>query len=220
MAGTFNTTHTCETKFKDPELNQSAEISKKLHVTQMNGRYDIILGRDILKEIGLVINFHAETVRWNNSIIDMKPPDCIQETSYYLNDTAKIAEDTERMSKILDAKYAPANLREVADANAHLTKLKKNKLHALLSQHAQLFNGTLSKWEGDPYHVELREGVNPYHVTPYSILHAYERTLRMEVKRLCKVGVLRKINQSEWAAPTFIILKRTKGFVLFHILEN
>ena len=73
MAGTFNTTHTCETKFKVPELDQSAEISKKLHVTQMNGRYDIILGQDILRELGLVINIHAETVRWNNSVIDMKP---------------------------------------------------------------------------------------------------------------------------------------------------
>ena len=29
MAGTFNTNHTCKTKFKVPELNQSAEISKK-----------------------------------------------------------------------------------------------------------------------------------------------------------------------------------------------
>ena len=38
MAGTFNTTHTCKTKF---------EICKKLHATQMNGRYDAILGQDI-----------------------------------------------------------------------------------------------------------------------------------------------------------------------------
>ena len=89
----------------------------------MNGRYNITLGQDILREIGLVINFHAETVRWNNSVIDMKPPNCNQETSYYLNNTAKIAEDTEGMSKILDAKYAPANLHEVVDANAHLTKI-------------------------------------------------------------------------------------------------
>ena len=104
MAGMFNTTHTCETKFKVPELNQSAEISKKLHVTQMNGRYDIILGQDVLRELGLIIDFHAETVCWNNSVIDMKPPDYIQETSYYLNNTTKIAEDIERISKKIGPK--------------------------------------------------------------------------------------------------------------------
>ena len=62
MTGMFNTTHMCETKFKIPELNQSAEISKKLHVAQMNGRYIVILGQDVLKELKLVINFHAEIV--------------------------------------------------------------------------------------------------------------------------------------------------------------
>ena len=73
MAGTFNTTHTYKTKFKFLELKQSAEICKKMHVTQMNGRYDAILGQDILREINLVINFHTETICWNESVIDMKP---------------------------------------------------------------------------------------------------------------------------------------------------
>ena len=36
----------------------------------------------------------------------------------------------------------------------------------------------------------------------------YEHTLKMEVERLIKLGVLRKINNSEWAAPTFIIPKK------------
>ena len=73
IAGTFNTNHACETKFKVPELNQSAEMCKKLHVTQMNGRYDTILGQDILRELGLAIDFHAETVYWNKSVIYEAP---------------------------------------------------------------------------------------------------------------------------------------------------
>ena len=111
---------------------------------------------------------------------------------YFLNDTAKIAEDTERISNILDAKYAPADLYKVANTNTHLTNNQKEKLYALLRQHKPLFNGTLGKWEGDPYHVELCKGVKPYHARLYSILHAYKRTLQMEVNRLCKVGILQK----------------------------
>ena len=30
----------------------------------------------------------------------------------------------------------------------------------------------------------------------------------MEVQRLCKVGVLKKVNRSKWAAPTFIVPKK------------
>ena len=32
--------------------------------------------------------------------------------------------------------------------------------------------------------------------------------LRHEVDRLCQIGVLKKVNRSEWAAPTFIIPKK------------
>ena len=83
MTGMFNTTHMCETKCKVLELDRSSEISKKMHVTQMNGRHNVILGQYVLKNIVLVIKFHTETICWNNAVIDMKSPDCIQETSYW-----------------------------------------------------------------------------------------------------------------------------------------
>jgi hypothetical protein len=37
---------------------------------------------------------------------------------------------------------------------------------------------------------------------------AYEQTFRREVERLIKIGVLKKVNRSEWAAPTFLIPKK------------
>ena len=69
---------------------------------------------------------------------------------------------------------------------------QKEKLHLLLSQHEPLFDGTLGKWEGNPYHMELCKGAKPYHATLYSLPHVYERTLCMEVNRLCKVGSYKK----------------------------
>ena len=62
--------------------------------------------------------------------------------------------------------------------------------------------------KGQNYDVELREEAKPYHARPYPIPKGYEQTLKMEVERLCKVGVLKKVNHSEWAAPTFIIPKK------------
>ena len=65
----------------------------------------------------------------------------------------------------------------------------------------------------DPYHIELKTDNTPYHARPYPIPHAYEATLKLEVERLVKAGVLKKVNRSEWAAPTFILSpRRTKQY--------
>ncbi len=52
-------------------------------------------------------------------------------------------------------------------------------------------------------------------ITPYkraqnpdAVPKAYETTFRREVERLSAVGVLKKVNRSKWAAPTFIIPKK------------
>ena len=58
------------------------------------------------------------------------------------------------------------------------------------------------------YEVELRPDATPYHARAYPIPKAYTATLRLEVERLCASGVLRQVNRSEWAAPTFIIPKK------------
>ena len=159
----------------------------------MKGTYDVILGRDVLKELGIILDFQSDTVIWNESTISMKPTNCTQDISYFLTDSSRVESATERIAKILDAKYAPANLKEIADSNVKLNIHQRQKLQTLLTKYESLFDGTLGKWEGDPYNIELRENVKPYHANPYSVPHAYKHTLRMEVERLCKVGVLRKI---------------------------
>ena len=62
--------------------------------------------------------------------------------------------------------------------------------------------------------MEIKPGQKPYHGKAYSIPHAYEQTLKKEVERLIKIGVLEKCSDSEWASPTFIIPKKN-GTVRF-----
>ncbi|MHA7865811.1 reverse transcriptase family protein, partial [Flagellimonas marinaquae] len=132
----------------------------------------------------------------------------IAPTSFYVEESDDLRNATDRISKILDAKYAPADLHEVAQQTPNLTPTERRKLEDLLQQYASLFDGTLGEWKGKPYHIQLRDGVTPYHTKPFSVPKAYELTLRKEIARLCKIGVLRKINHSEWAAPSFIIPKK------------
>ena len=77
--------------------------------------------------------------------------------------------------------------------NTHLDETERKKLKTLLNKYKELFDGSLGHWKGQNYDVELREEGKPYHARPYPIPKAYEQTLKMEVERLCKVGVLKKV---------------------------
>ena len=78
----------------------------------------------------------------------------------------------------------------------------------MLEEHEDLFDGTLGAWRSEKYRIELKPDAQPYHAKPFPVPKAHEAQLRTEVERLCKVGVLKKVNRSEWAAPTFIIPKK------------
>ena len=76
MAGTFNTTFVTEIIFKLPELNHSAETYAKCHLTDKLLNYDLILGRYIPHELGIIFNLENETITWEEVSISMKPPNC------------------------------------------------------------------------------------------------------------------------------------------------
>ena len=47
-----------------------------------------------------------------------------------------------------------------------------------------------------------------YHAKLFPTPKAYKQKLKLEVLRLCKIGVLKQVNHSEWGAPTFVIPKK------------
>ena len=79
------------------------------------------------------------------------------------------------------------------------------------------------QWNNEPYNTKLKEGAKPYHSRPFPIPKIHEHTLKVELDQLVKLGVLKQINASEWAAPTFIISKKdaTVRFISdFHVLNK
>ena len=77
-----------------------------------------------------------------------------------------------------------------------------------MTKFEDLFDGSLGQWTGEPYHIELRKDAKPYHGRPYSVPKAFKRTLKLELERLVKIGVLKRVNRSEWAFHSFIIPKK------------
>ena len=211
MSGEFKTYGKANVELKLPELNPIAKISVNLHVYTQDSNYDTVLGRDILKKLGMILDFQNETVIWEEQEVSMKPSNYTITQHFSISDPVSIQAETERMKKILSAKYKKADVREVADSANTLDTSKKEALYHLLKKYDDLFDGTLGQWTGTDYKIELREGAKPYHARPYSIPRAHEATFKMEVERIVRTGVLRKINHSEWADPTFIIPKKDKS---------
>jgi len=185
-----------------------------MYATKSLGAYDMIIGRDLMSDLGIDIQFSATSVVWDGMEIPMKDRDATFEESFHVGDTVAMEEAADRIRDILEAKYEAANLREICDKSMHLDAEKQEQLFQLLNKYETLFDGKLGQWEGDEYNIDLIEGAKPYHAKAFPIPRVHLETLKAEVQRLCDLGVLKRVNRSEWAAPTFIIPKKD-GSVCF-----
>ena len=214
MAGSFSTSCEVEVKLKLPELNVTAHIFAPFHVTSQKSNYDVIFGRDLLRELGINLDFQNNSFIWKETEIPMKSINCKMRTNFVIQDSKNIKSATNRIKKILDANYEKANLKDITNKLKYLNLDEQLSIYRLLKKHESMFDGTLGNYTGTEYKIELLEGVKPYHAKPFPIPKVHEETLKTEVNRLVKIGVLKRKNNSEWAAPTFIIPKKN-GTVRF-----
>jgi len=169
-----------------------------------------------MQELGIDILNSSLTLRWDGIEIPMrdfgelrKPVNAMDS---FLMDLDKPSDSAgamqKRVTRILDAKYEKADLAQLCKKQNHLTKVEQHMLHLLLSKYEHLFDGTLGEWRGTGVSFELRPDAKPYHAKPYPIPHVHEKAMRTECERLVMLGVLEECQESEWAAPTFIIPKK------------
>ena len=66
----------------------------------------------------------------------------------------------------------------------YLKDKHKNSLLELLQKYENIFDGTLGKYTGSNYAIELKEDAKPYHAKPFPIHKFQKHTLKKEVNRL------------------------------------
>ena len=216
-AGSFRTSRKCKINFSLPAFHENREITWNAYVDESESRpnrYDMIIGRDLLHEVGIDFLFSEGLMTWDNVTVPMKSPEmledlCIDELEQellFIHDPTTT--DAERIKKILDTKYAPADLQTIVEECNHLQTDERKKLLALLSKFKPIFDGTLGHWKTEPVDLELKDpNGKPFHTKPYPVSYSQEKKLREEVDRMCEQKVLRKINRSEYASPMFTISK-------------
>jgi hypothetical protein len=182
---------------------------------------DMILGRDLIRKLGLDLKFNDDTpaIIWEDVKVPMVPhghwtPARIDEAFAIILEppsTLQQAETNfeEKSPSMLAADYHAKNLDDMIPT--HLKQAQQRALWHILKKHSILFSGKLGKLPCKPVHLELTDpNAKPYHGKPYQVPRSLLPLLKKEVERLCKIGVLRKTNDSKWAAQGFAVPKKNK----------
>jgi hypothetical protein len=200
-----------------PELSRGKCMRKSfVQVVDMKSRYNMILGRDVINQLGLILDFKEKMVQWDKDFIPMRAKSDINEHSsrhklretlvddlHFCNDAANDADlFLLAVAEIKDADYHKVQIDEVISKCTHLNEVQRAELASLLNKHTILFNGELGKYLHAKVHLDIESHAKPVHRWHYPGPHIHYATFKKELERLVAIGVL------EEAAPTFIIPKK------------
>lgn len=218
--GSFKTTRRAKAQLLLPEFSQSKIFEIEPDVKVVKGgeaQYDLIVGVQTMARWNTVLDFGKQEMTIDEQTISMRQPDALSKRRLLLNtyreatEPLSTKEETERVTRILDAKYEAADLSKIVQENcAHLDATQQMQLLDLLRRHEGMFQGKLGQWVGEEVHFDLKEGAVPWQGRPYPVPKIHELTLRKEVDRLVEIDVLEKISSDEangWGSPSFIIAK-------------
>ena len=188
-SGTFETAGKAKVVFTLPEFHEHKEIEWDVHVDQSDhdsSTYDMIMGRDLLDTLGMDLLFSEHMMKWDNATVPMRNPRIFHpdKKETFFNEMFLIHDplttEAERIQRITDIKYSPANFDTICEQSTVLNDPEKDQLKELLRKHHHLFDGTLGKWTGERYNIELKPDAEPYHAKPYPVPHSQETKLKAE----------------------------------------
>lgn len=205
-----------------PQFSRRRNITTSFHmfVKCPKDKYDFILGCDLLKDLGLIIDYSASKFMWDDIIVDIVPNGHWTQSritnivnSWNDNTKPKYRHDDNEMhiTQILPADYKPTNITEVVNQQTHLTADERDQLQRTLFDFQDLFQGKRGEFIGKPIELELLPGSKPFYGKPFSIPKAYQQITKDEVARLKSIGLFTKVVSSKLAAPTFIIPKKNNN---------
>lgn len=121
-AGSFKTTKTCQVQIMLPAFHEKCIISWTAYVdktNQLSSKYDMIIGRDLISELGMSFWFDDYFMEWDNATTSMQNPkifdldsreDIVKEMN--MTNDPNTAE-AEKIQAILDVKYCKADLEKI-----------------------------------------------------------------------------------------------------------
>jgi hypothetical protein len=176
-------------------------------------RYDIIYGRSFLSSVGIYILCSSKCCTWLQQTIPFHPIDYFGDKAAMRQlltvETIHVKKAEAYLADMIATKESSADVRDIADAQHHLTPQQREELYEVIAKRQKLFNGGLGCYTGRKFHIKLKEGTVPFHCKqPYSIPVDKQQLAKEELERQCEIGVLQKVYESKWGIPMLVIPKK------------
>ena len=152
---------------------------------QKSCNYDLIIGRDLMLEVGIDVCFSTAEIKWDNASTPMQSVDKLdknlvdnfEKELLFAHDP--VTTDAERIQNIVENKYCPADLETIVKNCKVLQDSERSTLLTLLNKFKHLFDGTLGHWKTEPVDLELKnDDVTPHHSKPYPVPHSQEKKFK------------------------------------------
>ncbi|GMF39879.1 unnamed protein product [Phytophthora fragariaefolia] len=153
----------------------------------------MVIGRDIMGVLGLIINFKAKIMQWEDS-------------TSKLNTGHHIAVDDDEVAD--ETKEAAAKAVQPEQLlTKHLEGELAQQYLELLAKYQALYDGHLGRMNLADYKIPIAPDFKPIHAKPYPVARSQEEKARKEIQRLINADVLEQIYDSEIASPAFFLTK-------------
>lgn len=189
----------------------------EFQVFDQDCRYDMIIGADLLRKIGMNLMFDTLEIEWCGNVIPMQTLDRSDLVAAHIDIYLSHIEQEELgfdidsyvAEPILDAKYESWDADQIVnELCGHLEPAQKDDLKKLLIKHHKLFDGKLGLYTGDKMHIELEPGAQAVYRRPYPIPRVHLEAFKKELDHLVSLGVLSPVRDTAWGLPTFITPKK------------
>ena len=81
--------------------------------------YDMIIGTELMSELGLKLNFQDACVEWEDASMPLRIEMQLLKTSFHVEDIGSVQESMDRIKRILDATYEKADLEKITTECQH-----------------------------------------------------------------------------------------------------
>jgi hypothetical protein len=144
--------------------------------------------RDLLGELGIIMNFNDHTVTWDTDNIPMKDRgtwtlssvEALIEVYMSANEPQMLRYEYSRDTKVNDAEYEPASLDDVIKSCENLHLEEQHQLKISLQKYEHLFDGILGEFnlETVPISIQLMDSdCKPIYARAYTVSRSVEQRL-------------------------------------------
>jgi hypothetical protein len=127
-AGTFETNRKVKCQFTLPDFHQGKDISWTMFVDESDTKlntYDMIIGRDLLHELGIDLLFSTREMKWDQGTVPMRDPAQPQDCDTLKNEIFSMHDqdstEAAQIQSIIDLKYSPQDIDAMVAKCVHLT---------------------------------------------------------------------------------------------------